>query len=67
MRLRAGFYITPDAQYRIIRRINPISHKKTWETQAWDNNQRVYVSLKVFRQLKQARMFVSGLVIPPID
>lgn len=59
VRLRSGFYVTKDAQYRIVRRRYLAKQVTQWHVERWNMKRRMYVRLASFQTLAKAREYVS--------
>ena len=62
VRVRSGMYITPDGQWRIVRRIQPITNRKRWWLQKWDSERSYFADKQQFATLAKARAAASKLV-----
>jgi len=59
IRLRSGFYVTKDAQYRIVRRRILAFKTQQWHVDHWNMARKAYVRLASFDTLAKAREYVG--------
>lgn len=59
VRLRAGFYVTRDAQFRIVRRRFLAGAVTHWHVEHWNEATRRFEHLASFHTLAKARAYVG--------
>lgn len=64
IRLRAGFYITRDAQLRIVRRKYLNKQITRWMIERWSDDERSYHHLHSTSTLAKAREYVAKYLNP---
>lgn len=64
IRLRAGFYITRDAQLRIVRRKYLNKQVTRWMIERWSDDDRSYHHLHSTGTLAKAREYVTKYLNP---
>lgn len=64
IRMRAGFYVTRDAQYRIVRRKLLNKQVTVWTVEAWSANDLRWLVLSQFKTLEDGRSFLANIFIP---
>ena len=62
VRVRSGMYITPDGQYRIVRRLQPITNRKRWWVQRWDSERKYFADQTSYTTLARARKALVRVV-----
>lgn len=67
VRMKSGFYVSHDAQFRIVRRTLFGGAMKWWYVEQWDMRSREYVGIGKCRTLKLAREQLRRVWAPVVE
>jgi len=67
IRLRAGFYVTRDAQWRIVRRPFLVNGLWKWHVERWLPGDREYVRVMTCRTYRLARATLSRFMAETVE
>lgn len=67
IRCRAGFYVTKDAQWRIVRRQYLVKTVKLWYVEQWNPVDRSYQTVGRRSSLSEARAQLARLLAPIVE
>lgn len=67
VRLRAGFYVTRDAQWRIVRRSLGIRGLWVWHVEQWNPRTRAYERITTKGRYTDARQHVLWALAPVVE
>lgn len=62
VRMKSGFYVTLDAQWRIIRRKFLAGKVTVWHTEKWNEADRQYIITNSFQSLAAARTYLDEVI-----
>jgi len=61
-RLRAGFYVTRDGEYRIVRRSPRVGAPKMWSIEVWSAGEHRWIWITRRQTLRNARAWLNSLI-----